>query len=487
MSVHALERAFDRRVTAGRLIAPGEAVVAAVSGGADSMALLHLLDAFNRNRRWGCRILVAHLDHGLRGLDAAADAAFVARQAESLGLQCLVESADVAGQARERKLSLETAGRKARLEFLERVCRESGSTVVAMGHHADDDVETILHRTIRGTGLKGLGGIPLRRRLRAGSDVRIVRPLLRFRREALRQYLLDRGLPWREDASNQTEGFTRNRLRQQLLPLLRSEHNPRIDQALLRLASQARMAERCLTGMTGKLLKRVLTTDEAGQPTLVLGVLADAPDALRWRLIRAAAVRAGVTEGRLGYDHLAAAARLIDGATGQETHLPGGWRLIRDRDRLVFQPPGTRPRGAPAEAVEPAVLAAEGVTSLPAFGIDVVAELIEPSPDGPVRSGRVGTGWPAEEWLDADAIEGPLVARARRPGDRFRPLGMPGSKKLSDFFIDERIPAPERDIVCLLCDRRGPVWVVPWRIDDRVRVTASTRRVLRLVCRRIGA
>lgn len=479
-----LEALFAQSLTDRQLLGPTESVVVGVSGGPDSVALLHLLHALRGQGDWALNLHVGHLNHRIRGSEADADAAFVEALARRLGLPCTVDSVDVRARAAELGISLEQTGRQCRFDFFERLCLTLGCRTVAMAHHADDNAETILHRVLRGTGLRGLGGIRAVRTIRAGSDIRVIRPMLAFRRAQIAEYLAERNIESRQDATNHSPEFTRNRLRNSVLPLLRERFNPQVDEALLRLGEQARGADAYLSETSERLMESLVISHDDGQLVLHAQLLARKPRVIQTQVIRHALLRMGIGEQELSYGHMEAIATLAAGREGNKTlDLPGGYRASRRYGKLVFEAPSGTP-------IEPATglmrVSMNGSTPLPAFGLEISAELITAGDDlvSAHLHRQAGRGQASyEEWIDAEQVHPPLIARARRPGDRFLPLGMTGMKKLSDFFIDEKIEPAQRDRALVLCDQLGPIWLVPFRIDDRVRLHRGTRQVLRLRAR----
>lgn len=336
-------RHFHRRLyeSARGLLPPGEAVVCAVSGGADSMAMLHGLHEINRRKRCGWRLIVAHLDHGLRA-DSAAAREFVESVAAMLGLAVATETANVASLARRVKQSVEEAGRTRRYAFLGEVALRHGARFIAMAHHADDQAETVLHRVLRGTGLRGLAGIPPRRRLHPNSDIRIVRPMLSFRREELHAYLHRRGLNYLDDATNaDSSAATRNYLRHEVLPRLARGVNPRVQQALVRLGEQARGASNAIRRAARAALHRADRAAEkrgrefagrfsvpgsAASCVVSVAPLRDQPAAIQREVVvlllnRLGWPRRSVTAERLG----AVAAMFRSDSRRRRVELPGGW------------------------------------------------------------------------------------------------------------------------------------------------------------------
>ena len=482
MSQTDLDARFNQVIARERWLGSDDPVLLAVSGGPDSVAMLSLFCALNQQPDWSLGLNVVHVNHHLRGADADADAEFVQEQCRSWHVPCTIESADVAGRARAEKMSVEQAGREYRFELFERICLKTGIKVVALAHHADDNAETILHRIIRGTGLRGLAGIRPQRPLREGGDIDVIRPLLTFRRAEIEAYLAERGIAFRQDASNASLSHSRNRIRHELLPLLRERFNPQTEEALIRLAEQARGLNAYLAETGDRMLDSLVVEHNDRQLILHCPPLLRKPRVIQTQLVRSAILRMGCPEGELTYGHLNAVADLAAGREGSKSlDLPAGLRVTRQYARLVFERSAS---GPPQQARASEIrVATEGTTPLPDFGLEITVDHL-PADDATIAAHiglrSEGTLCRCEEWLDADAVHPPLIARSRRPGDRFFPLGMTGMKKLSDFFIDEKIAADQRERVVVLCDQLGPIWVVPLRIDERVRLTRATRRILRL-------
>jgi len=325
-------RSYHRRLfeETRRLIPSGAKVVCAVSGGADSTAMLHGLCAVNglRDRRW--LLSVAHLDHRIRK-DSFECAAFVQKTAGELGLECRVEFIDVPAMIKAEGGSLEEMARSVRYEFLQRTAEDLGASVVAVAHHADDQAETVLHRAIRGTGLHGLAGMRPIRPIAQGSDISVVRPFLQFRRSTLREYLLHRGLPFREDPTNaDSSAATRNRIRHEVLPLLESTLNPKVVDALVRLAGQAEDAARAIKIVAAQALQEIRVEQKTGKIRLKATALATLPVAIRTEVVRLALEEVGVGLGAIGQERIEAAAELAcRDRQLRVVELPGGVRVER--------------------------------------------------------------------------------------------------------------------------------------------------------------
>lgn len=454
-------------------------VVVAVSGGPDSMALLHILHEFNRTLDWSLKIHVAHLNHRIRGEDADHDAAFVHAAADGLQLPCTVETRDIPAIATERGLAVEETGRQERYAFFGRVALQTGSNLVALAHHADDNAETILHRIIRGTGLRGLSGIPRIRTLSASSDVRIIRPLLRWRREQIMEYVNNSGIAYRDDATNASDEIMRNRIRNRVLPMLEQDINPQAREALIRLGEQAEWLEEFLRETVQRTFETLIISRNDRELILNADALARKSRIVQAELVRLGYRSLGLGEQDLSFAHLVSVLDLIaDPASGKQAVLPNGLTVGKRYHQLTFSLPIDESR----EAIAPEIAVnLPGVTILPIRRLEIDCAILEVSEKDIPDLRRAATRM--EEYLDFEAIRPPLVVRKRRPGDRFFPLGAPGSKKLSDFLTSNKVDPRERERIAVLCDHLGPIWIIGHRIDDRVKMTALTRQVLRLKAR----
>ncbi len=426
-------------------------VVVGASGGPDSTALLHAL----HRAAPGVTLHVAHLHHGLRGAAADGDAEFVEALAVELGAACTVERVEPADGS-------EDAARRARRAFLVRVADVVGARRVALGHTADDQAETVLHRVLRGTGLRGLGGM----RPVAG---RFLRPLLGVRRAAVLDYLAEIGAAYRLDETNLDPAFTRNRIRHDLLPRLEAGYNPEVVAALTRLAAIAGAADDWIAAEVAALERAAVRRDDRMVHVEVAAALA-APRFLRLALLRELiAETAGGAQG-VGFEHAAAASGLLD-APGPAVPLPGGV-VARRSGGLLTLAPETGPVRWEVAAAFP------GMTLVEPAGVRVELTPVPPPAD-PVTP-------PGEAYLDAGRLQPPLVLRNRRQGDRLRGLGAPGAQKLKQFLSDRKVPVAARDDVPLLVDRAGIVCVLGHRIADRVKVTEATTSCVHVVMTKLN-
>ncbi len=451
-------------------------VVVGLSGGADSVCLLDLLALMAERGDIKAAVHAAHLNHGLRGAESDADERFARELAEKSGLPITVERRDVNAARADAGGSLEEAARRERYSFLASVAAKTGAQAVAVGHNADDQVETVMHRMIRGAGLRGLCGMPLTRPLLADTSlqgvpgVRLIRPLLRARRREIIGHLRERGLAFREDSSNLDTAFLRNRIRNELIPLIESGYNTAFGESLLRLSRSA--ADVC--DLLLDLAHSEAELCVAGE-TLDVKRFRLAHPAVRPLLIDAAATAIVPVLPQFNATHYEAVSELaLRGKPGDRVDLPGGIAAIRSENAITFATASPN-KHAPSAAVE-AVLNVPGETAV--AGFMVKATLVDPAAFDLNAFLRTKTRY--DEVVDFDAVPGPLLVRSRRDGDVFQPLGSAGRKKVGDFLTDLKLPADERDRVLIVAAGEQPVWIVGFRIDDCVKVTPQTKRLLRL-------
>ena len=410
------------------LLSPGSRVLCAVSGGSDSMALLHLL-----RLRADLKVCAAHFEHGLRGEESLRDAAFVEDYCRREGIPCLVEHGDVRAFARENGLGIEEAARELRYAFLERAADALGCDTIATAHNADDNAETLLLHLLRGSGLDGLRGIPPRRG-------RIVRPLLDTDRAAIERYLEQNGIPHVEDGSNAGDEYSRNRVRHQVMPVLQ-ELNPRVSEALGRTARLLARDGDCLDRMAAALLCK-----DAEDPYLPLDVLRAQDPAIASRAIRMLCGKALSTE------RVEAALRFIQSEESGVLELPGG-RLRRERGRLFPDGETENPELSERE------LPREGELALPEAGIRLRVE------QG-VKKQEINGLFKTYE-LKCENICGTITCTARREGDRFHPAGRGCGKSLKALFGEAGLTRRERGLVPVLRDGKGVLAVLGFGQDER--------------------
>ena len=422
-----------------QLLRPEAPVIVGLSGGADSVALLHILT------RLGYPCVAAHCNFHLRNDESDADADFAQQTAEALGLPFRRIDFDTADYARQHGVSIEMAARTLRYEWFETLRRELGAEAIAVAHHRDDNVETVLLNLIRGTGLSGLCGM----RPRNGH---IVRPLLSVDRHQIVRWLADRHLPFRTDSSNASDVYRRNFVRLRLLPLM-EQLNPSVRDAILRMAGHLTDVEAIYRNAINS--HRAHLIDADGRISIDALLRTPAPHAVLFELL----TPYGFTPSQC-----ADIARALSGESGRSFVAPGGrWHLLKDRLHLILYPADEVSADAftltlGSELTAPIRLSLEERIVDEAFTIS--------------RSPHVAT-------FDADRIALPLTLRRWHAGDSFVPFGMTGRKKLSDYFSDHKFSLLRKAAAWILCDASGRIlWIVGHRTDNRFRITSKTRRAL---------
>ncbi|MFQ5925511.1 MAG: tRNA lysidine(34) synthetase TilS [Dehalococcoidia bacterium] len=468
-----LRRRILRSIQREALI-EGETLLVGVSGGPDSVCLLHILCQLKQTL--GLVIHVVHLNHMLRGAASDADARYVSQLAQRLGLAATVEERDVLAYQREQRLSLEEAARRVRYDFFAGVATSLGARRIALGHTADDQVETILMHLVRGSGLAGLRGmqaITLWRSGQSGASVSVLRPLLEVTREETEEYCRAYDLEPRTDFSNYALDHTRNRFRYELIPLLQS-YNRNIGAALIRTARAAADDLSFLEEQLCLVWDGVVREQPNG---LLLDTKAAASlhPALRRHLLRRVLQELLGDLAAIESSHIEKMMEALSKPAGRRLSLPQGLVFHVGYDTCLVT------KGAFDTCPFPPL---EGEK-----GIDLPGETILPgwrvkASIAPYLGGKAdAAGFRA--YLDLDEAGTNLLLRGRRAGDRFQPLGMEQPKKLQDFMVDAKIPRAWRDCVPLVCSPEGILWVVGWRIGERARVRDSTKQLLSLEFERV--
>lgn len=455
-----------------------DVLLAAVSGGPDSVALLYLLLAARDSL--GIRLEVAHLDHGLRGEDGKADARFVSRIAEEEGLTLHGRRVDIAAVRDREGGSLEAVARRERYRFLDEARAVAGARWIVTGHNANDQVETFLMNLLRGSGPRGLGGM-----LPTGPGPRC-RPLLETWRTEILDYLEASELSYRDDPSNRDLTWTRNRIRHRLVPLLEDAFGPSVLPVLARESRLMNTIDAYLTTESNRILKELMPgEDEPGGESaenelrLDLTRLREMPAALRQSVLRAAIedLAGGLEDITLG--HLDALDALADREDGSEqADLPRGITARRAYGTLVLAVDAGAGSEAGAPPSPPLDLSRPGEVR---WGRSVLRWfLAEAGTVGP----RQWADTPGRSCFDTGTVVSPVYVRSQRPGDRLEPQGMEGSQKLSDLFINLKVPRHLRTWVPVVCDNGGPedgeriLWVVGHRRSRHGSVGPETAQVV---------
>ena len=458
---------FIKAIDEFHMLRTGGRVVAAVSGGADSVCLLALLCGLRQERKIQVRAL--HVHHGLRGPEADRDAAFVRELCGRLNVPVQVRYVDVRAYAAENRLSEEEAGRTLRYRELEKCATEWEMEVglgmdepeaplspvrIGVAHHGDDQAETILHNLCRGSGLRGLGGMqPVRDR--------IIRPLLAVSRSEILEWLSAQGLSYCEDSTNRSDCYTRNRIRQQLIPMLREQVNPGAVDSILRMGRLASQADSYLASQAGAWVSEHVKTED-GRYVIPDGEFLSLPEILKTYSVFQIMESVGGCARDLTAGHVDQVLRLFHMAVGHSQDLPYGIRAVREYGSVVLF------RGQNQNQVQNHAHA-QGQPENPQVRVDFAC-----------FSYKKGTEIPKNQytkWFDCGKIKGMPVVRSRQTGD-YITLADGRKKTVRRFMIDEKIPREQRDSVPLLADGSHVMWIIGYRISEYYKIGPDTVRVL---------
>lgn len=444
-----------------KMLSPKDVVVVGVSGGPDSIALLHIL--YSLKEEYDLTLFVVHLNHMLRGEEAEQEAGFVAALAKKWGLSCRVLKKDVRKISIEKGLSIEEAGHKVRHEIFRQVGQEIGAHKLALGHHADDRAETVLIHLIQGSGLQGLASMP------PTADW-IIRPLAKVFKTEIINYCQANNLTYYLDQSNEEPVYLRNKVRLNLLPYLRKEFNPQIVEALLRLEDIVVPENQYLNIESAQALDNILIGREKGVLILNKDKLTQNHLAIQRRVIRKAYNLLRPENQGLSFIHVEQILDLIGSNQGsKQLNLPQGIILKVVYNRLELIDSRLKPEKEKkffsfswdipgiVEWGENKILKGTFLKSKP----DITKEFLEVV-------------------LDGDKITTPLVVRSRKPGDRLRPLGMKGTKKVKDVFIDKKIPKEIRDLIPIVCSGEDIIWLPGITINEDFKANSETKCFLKL-------
>jgi tRNA(Ile)-lysidine synthase len=463
-----LER-VENVVRERHLFAQGRKILAAVSGGVDSMVLLQALHSLAPAHRW--QIVVAHFNHQLRGRASNADETLVRRTASRLGCDCVVGRADVKQAAARAKVSVEMAARKLRHEFLARTARRRRISTIALAHHADDQVELFFLRLLRGAGGEGLAGMKWRSPSPADPSISLARPLLDCSKAELLAYARKQRVPYREDATNAATDILRNRIRHELLPLLRKQYQPGLDRVVLRLMEIAGAESAFVSDAADRFRhgRNRRFTKVRNELAASAGDFSDLPVALQRKVLQQQLAGLG----------LQPEFELIEGLRrepARELSVGAGLRVSRDAAGKVHRREELAGEFDPSEMTvklsSPAGRAQFG-PGIFRWRLELMRIFRRPPKPAAVRSSA------AREYFDADKVGGEIVLRHWRPGDRFQPIGLKSVAKLQDLFVNAKIPASRRRQLVLAATKAGDIfWVDGLRIGEQFKLTPQTRRKL---------
>jgi tRNA(Ile)-lysidine synthase len=455
---------IKRAIAHYHLLEKGDRLIVGVSAGVDSMVLLHLLNAYRKT--FDLSLIVAHVNHGLRPVESEREAALVQKESARFGLPFEYGQFNVKEFQKLGGLSPQDAARRIRFHFFYDLLQKHHAQKIVLGHHADDQVETLLLRLIRGSGLQGLKGmLPIR-------EGKVIRPLLEVWREEIQSFAEEKKIPFLLDSSNQKNDYLRNRIRLALIPLMEREFQPNFREIILRTSKILREENDYLEKEAEAAYQKVIQ-EEGDVLSFKFSEYQSLHQALQWRLIKMILGRiydwGMVMEEGEWSDIQKIYQRLRGSSPSFLLELPHGIWVEKRYDMVSLAKGEVKP--FPPFEVD---LISPGRTLIEEIGKEVVIEEINRDKfkydDGPTRTAL----------MDYGSLQFPLKMRNFRPGDRFCPLGVRGTQKLKNFFIDHKIPKFERPKVPLLVSGEMIAWIVGYRIDERVKVTEKTKKVLKV-------
>jgi tRNA(Ile)-lysidine synthase len=453
-----------------KMIEPGDCVLLGVSGGPDSVVLLQSL--FALKDELGIELAVAHLNHSARGEESDRDAEFVRDLGEALQIRTQAEKIDVAAHQASTKGSFQETARHLRLEFFQKMMRQMDANKIALGHTLDDQAETVLMNLLRGSGLKGIGGM---------SPVRhpYIRPLFDCSRSEIMDFLKDKKIPYCRDSSNEKSDYLRNRIRLELIPFLQEKYNPRITENLFEASGIFRADNDYLKTLEDQEFKRAVSKFEKNE-TLTMDIerFTVLPLALKRRLVRKGIESIKGDLRRISFFHIQEVLHLFEKAQkGKCIGLPDNLEILCLGDRVEFKrihesAPSilSSDEGQSSGWIKPLII--PGETSVEKAGLTLKAEIIDSADTGV-------SGSADQAFLDFDKTGGDIRVRFFQAGDRLKPLGMNGTKKLKSLFIDEKVPQEIRSTIPILTTGDNDIiWVYGTRIAHAYRVTSDTSKIL---------
>lgn len=458
-----------RTVERNAMFDPGDRVGVAVSGGADSVALLHLLSMIADEYK--LELFVLHLNHGIRGSESDRDEAFVVTLGESMGIPTDVGKISIPAIMEKLGGSLEDVCRKERYAFFERMARKHALNKIALGHNLNDQIETVIMRFLRGSGLEGLRGmLPVR-------DGIYVRPLIDVTREEILSFLERSGICFVTDSSNRENIFLRNRVRNALIPELKALYNVKLEENIGRMVDILRSEDDFMRESTEKIMSDWEIGGERAE--IDMRKLETVHPALQWRVIKTVLEGYSPERNGIGYLHIKSVVDLIKGSNpSASVDLPFNLRALRQYDMLIISPAEGGGKRSSGKYVSDGreddfsyTVEVPGSVEIRETGVRMIFDVVDVSEASTRSSNPV--------FMDYGSISFPLVVRNIRPGDRIQPLGMKGTKKIKDLFIDKKVPKLHRKGIALLVDRKSTLWVPGMVLSNRVKITNTTEKVVK--------
>ena len=461
-------------------------ILLAVSGGADSTALLHVLSILKSQDFFTSDLYCAHINHQLRN-DADSDEEFVICEAEKLRIPIKTRCIDVRTFARDNRLSIETAARQLRFENLNDIAKANKCMRIVTGHQKNDNAETIIHRLLRGTGFRGLAGIwPVRK---FDENINFVRPLLCVTRHEIIQYLKKKNLKWREDYTNKDYSYTRNHIRHRLIPVLQEDCNTNLIEHLSKLSISANRFYKYVCLQADNLWQKAARCSDE-KVTLSLQYFSDQSPPVKLELVRRSLARTGCGEANLTSRHYEKILNLTkQNALQKKIQLPGGFIVLREDEKLIFGHRVGLASSFSSRSIfinggvesRPTILNIPGLTKFNEFTIQasIVTRSAGLDPLNYKNRERIQP-YKSIEWFDYDRIKRPLTISFRKEGDRFVPLGQKTEKKIGKFLTAQHVPGEIRQRTMIITDVEKIIWLYPIRISELTKITPETRKILQI-------
>jgi tRNA(Ile)-lysidine synthase len=493
---------FEKKVAgfvrANGLFQPADRVLLAVSGGADSTALLHVMCKLKTEGVLRNEMICAHINHQLRGTDAQLDEDFVIAQAKDLNLPIITKRIDVQGFAHKNKLSIETAARKLRIKSLLDIAKANDCHWIATGHQKNDNAETVLQRLLRGTGFRGLGGIWAVRSFAAPllasgkrQGGRFARPLRCVRRDEIIEYLTKRNSKWRVDKTNENCSYRRNFIRHRLLPMLQQQCNSSIVEQLSLLSQSAQRFYHLVCNSVDKVWPQLADCID-DKIKLDVKLFLSQPEPVKVELVRRSLTTIGCGEKDLAQKHYERILQLANqNISGKKINLPNGFLVLSEYGRLIF----TRAKRSPQleeQISKGTKIEIPGQTRFGDYLVEATildagysadrrpVEILDARRRRKSRIENQESRIEPVEWFDLDKLILPLEIRFRQDGDKFWPLGLASEKKVGKFLTAEKVPQKIRQKLLIVTDSEKIIWVWPIRISEQAKITEETQKILQL-------
>ena len=459
-----LEERVIKNVYKHKLIKENDNIILGLSGGPDSMVLLHIL--LYVRERISFNLVVAHINHGVRGEEALKDEKFTEKVAKELGLDFFSTKADMVGLAKEKNISEEEAGREIRYGFFRELIKELGHGKIAVAHNRNDQAETLLMRIMRGTGIDGLAGMSFK------SDD-IIRPILDINRWEIEKYVEDNSIETVVDKTNLETIYSRNKVRLELIPYIKENFNPNIIDTLFRLSENAKLDSSFLEECSGKVYKSI-SKEKSASVVMKSDLFMEEDKAVKNRIIRKAIYNLIHTLQGIEEVHISSVVDLFNkGETGKRIDLPNNLLTKVSYNNLIIEKNINEDMTEVCENKEETILQI-AQNYLEEYNLEINLKIIDRKY---INFKNVSSN---VKFFDYDIMNEEIWIRTRNPGDRFAPIGMKGRKKIKDYFIDEKIPRDLRDEIPLLMCGENIIWVIGYRMSEDYKVKKETRNVLRV-------